>query len=126
MDQLTKCKTDSCSVETSQAVYKRRPNANVYETDDAVLLELEIPGVSEKDVNIKLEDGVMSIEAHVSADVPEAFKDSRNKVVYERSFRLRRDIDTDKITAEIKNGVLSLALYIAESAKPKKIKVKAG
>ena len=105
------------------------PRADIYEREDALVLVADMPGVNEKTVEINVERGVLTITGRVGA---EEVKDHRLTYAeyetgdFERSFRLAEEVNTDKIEATVKDGVLRLVLPKAETAKPKKITVKAG
>lgn len=94
-----------------------RPPADVYRTQDAIRILMDVPGAAEKDVQVEFHDGVLSVEAR-------AERDEQNARVYERSFRLDRRLDTSAIEAEIQRGVLKLVVPFHEEARPRRIEVK--
>jgi HSP20 family protein len=103
------------------------PAVDIYETDDALTLVADLPGVGAEDVNTDLRDNLLTITAR--------FKNATQwKPVYEeyaeghymRQFRLGQQIDQAKISASMKDGVLTLTLPKADSAKPRKIQIQAG
>ncbi len=102
----------------------------VYETDDALVVKANVPGVEEKEVDISLEGRTLTVKA----EHRETEKKKEKKTVVYRQARQARYIYTttipcpikpDKAKAELKNGVLTITLPKAEEAKPKKIAVKA-
>ena len=106
-----------------------RPRVGLRETADAYYLEAEMPGAGEKDVDVKLEDGVLRILGRVSAAEPEKYKHRLLEYHggnYERSFRVGNAIDPEKVEATVNNGMLRLTLPKREALKPKRIEVKAG
>jgi len=104
------------------------PRVDIMETNDAILLIADMPGVDKKSVNIALEKNILTIMGIIE---PEHYKDYRiafaeyNIGDYQRSFAISNAIDQDKIEASVKNGVLRLTLPKAEHARPKRIEVKA-
>ena len=104
------------------------PKVNVYEYDDKVGIVAEIPGLNKKQLNVEVEDGVLTI----SGDKHSTFEDEGAKVLrrelkqssFKRSFELGEQLDGDNINASFKDGVLSVAIPKIEPEKPKKTFVK--
>lgn len=102
---------------------------DVHETDDSVVVKAAVPGVPAEKVDITFEDGVLRIKARVEESEEEKKK---KKVVYRQekmaifdyTATLPRAIDSNKITAEVNDGVATVTAPIAQEAKPKKISVK--
>lgn len=104
------------------------PSADIYETDDALVLVADMPGVDENSVEITLEKNVLTINGYVNFVQPDNFSLTYAEYEvgdYERSFTLSNTIDFNKIEASLKNGVLHVTLPKAGPAKTKKISVKA-
>jgi HSP20 family protein len=103
------------------------PTADIYETKDGLNVVLEMPGVDKKSVDVRVEDGVLKVEGRLDfskyQDLQPLYTEY-NVGHYARSFRLSGKIDQSKIAAELKDGVLSLVLPVAEEAKPRTIQVK--
>jgi HSP20 family protein len=102
------------------------PVTDIFETDAALMLALEMPGVDREKVNIELENGVLTIEGRINFAKYEGLYPvytEYNVGNYARSFQLSSDIDQERINAEFKDGVVMLTLPKAEKAKPRKIKV---
>ena len=103
-----------------------QPDVDIYETRDALWLWADMPGVDEKQINVHLEGGVLTLEGRVAL---EDYKDLSptytefNVGNYLRRFTISSDIDTDAIKARVTNGVLELELPKAERAKPRRIAV---
>ncbi len=105
------------------------PATDVFERDDAFVLVMDVPGVSEKDVDLQLEDDVLTIRARSASHEMKGYDllyGEYRASDYERSFTLSTDIDRDKVKASVKNGVLRVELPKAEKLKPRKIEVKSG
>ena len=103
------------------------PTADIYETNDALNVVLEMPGVDKGGVDIRVEDGVLKIEGRLDFSKYQGLQPlytEYNVGHYSRSFRLSSKIDQNKIGAELKDGVLSLVLPKVEEAKPRTIQVK--
>ena len=104
------------------------PRADIFETEDAVVVVADMPGVDENSVDITLEKNVLSIDGYVEPHQPENY--SLAYAEYEvgdfhRRFTLSDEVDQDNIQASVKNGVLRLHLPKAGPAQARKISVKA-
>jgi len=102
------------------------PVADIFETDAALMLALEMPGVDRENVDVKLESGVLRIEGKINFAKYESLHPiytEYNVGNYARSFELSSDIDQDRISAELKDGVVMLTLPKAEKTKPRRITV---
>jgi HSP20 family protein len=103
------------------------PTADIYETQDALCVVLEMPGVEKDNVDVRVEDGVLKIEGRLDFSKYQGLQPlytEYNVGHYSRSFRLSSKIDHNKIAAELKDGVLSLILPKVEEAKPRTIQIK--
>jgi HSP20 family molecular chaperone IbpA len=102
------------------------PNVEIRETDDAVWLWADLPGVGQESVEVRLENDVLRIEGEVEvdeyADLTPVYTEY-NVGSFRRSFHLTTPIDPTKIHATMKNGVLELQLHKAEEAKPHQIPI---
>ena len=105
------------------------PDVDIYESEDGLRLWADMPGVDEKDVEVTLKDGMLTIEGLVSLDT---YRDlspiytEYNVGNYHRQFVVNEEIEASRIEARIRNGVLEVTLPKAEAAKPRRIEVKAG
>jgi HSP20 family protein len=104
------------------------PAVDVRETDSEYLMEVELPGLTEKDVEVKLEKTLLTISSNKEQSTEEKKNGyvmrERRQSRFSRSFVLPEGIDSEKIVAEFKNGVLNLTFPKAPAAKPKTIEVK--
>ena len=106
------------------------PKVNVYEYDDKVGIVAEIPGLSKKQIKVDVEDNILTI----SGDKHSVWDDAKAKVLrrelkqssFKRSFTLGELLDGDDISANFKDGVLSIEIPKVEPAKPKKHSIKIG
>jgi HSP20 family protein len=103
------------------------PTADIYETDDALTVVLEVPGVEKKDVSVKLESDVLRIEGQIDfskyAGLEPVYSEY-NVGHYARAFTLSDKIDQDGISAELDEGVLTLTLKKSKEAMPRQIAIK--
>ena len=102
------------------------PAVDIFETEDAFRLELEIPAVATDAVNVALDDGVLTVSGGRPA--PEAdgqvrYRRERRYGPFSRSFRLPETVDEGAIEAQAKDGVLTLTLGKRAQATPKRIEV---
>jgi len=101
------------------------PSVNIRKTEDHYELEMALPGYSKKDVEIKIEKDFLIISSPKETEVEANFRLREfNFGKFERKFHLPKNVDSDKITATFKNGILSLALVIKPEAKAKSINIK--
>jgi len=102
------------------------PRVDVFETEDGFTVLADLPGVAPGDVDVRFENGELSVHARRSTGQPQKGEGWEFEAMnYFRSFRLSDEIAADRIDAELKNGVLKLSLPKHEAAKPRKITVKA-
>jgi HSP20 family protein len=105
------------------------PDVDIYESGDALHLRADMPGVKDQDVEVTLENGVLTIEGKVVLDMYQGLSPlytEYNVGNYFRQFELNEMLDESKISAKMKDGVLELELPKAEAAKPRRIEVKIG
>jgi HSP20 family protein len=105
------------------------PNADIFETEDVLTLVLEMPGVDRDNIDISVENGVLTVEGKINLGKYEGLQPvygEYNVGPYRRSFRISSRIDQDKINAEMRDGVITLVLPKAEEAKPRRIEVRTG
>lgn len=103
------------------------PNADIYETKDALTVILEMPGVEKNNVDVRVEDDVLRVTGQLDLSKYKGLAPlytEYNIGNYGRNFRLSNKIDQNKIAAELKDGVLWLTLPKAEEAKPRTIEIK--
>ena len=101
----------------------RSLNVNVREEDDTYVLSALVPGLKAEDLNIQVLENVVSIEGEYRADEAEYLMNELPRGSFRRALRMPAEIQADKVEAKITDGVLTLSLPKAESAKPKRINV---
>jgi HSP20 family protein len=102
------------------------PTTDIFETEDALTVVLEMPGVDKQNIDVSVENGVVTVEGRINLDKYEGLEPiygEYNVGPYRRSFRISGRVDQDKIRAEMRDGVITLVLPKAEEAKPRRIEV---
>ena len=102
------------------------PTTDIYETQDALNVVMDMPGVQKNNIDVAIEDGVLRVSGRIDFDKYEELQPiytEYNIGHYSRSFRLSSKIDQTKISAELNDGVLSLVLPKVEEAKLRAISV---
>ncbi|MCS6771766.1 MAG: Hsp20/alpha crystallin family protein [Kiritimatiellae bacterium] len=104
------------------------PATDIYETDKEIVVVMDLPGVRQDQIDITLENRVLTVSARNVAEEPagrEVVYREFGSAEYRRSFTLTEDVDRNGISARIKNGVLRLVLPKAVDAQPRRIEVRA-
>jgi HSP20 family protein len=103
------------------------PAVDIYENENELVLTAEVPGLEEKDVEIKIEDNTLSVrgERKFEKETKEEnyHRIERSYGTFYRSFTLPNAIDQDKIQAEHENGVLKITMPKRTELKPRKVKI---
>lgn len=105
------------------------PPVDVFEDASGITLLADLPGVSREGLNIRVDGESLSIEGTAAAVGPQNLElvyGEAQVPAYRRRFTLSRELDTGRIEAQLKDGVLRLAIPKVEEAKPRRIEVKAG
>jgi len=103
------------------------PSVDIYEDEHQLVLMAEVPGISEKDVEVKIEDNLLSIRGERKME-KETKEENYHRIeraygTFLRSFTLPNYIDQDKIRAEHENGVLKITMPKKAELKPRKVKI---
>lgn len=102
------------------------PVTDIFETDQALIVVLEMPGVGKEAVDVSVENDILTIDGRIDYSKYEGLQPiytEYNVGYYTRSFQISSKIEQGGISAELKDGVMTLVLPKAETAKPRKIKV---
>jgi len=102
------------------------PVSDIFETDHALNVVLEMPGVAKENVEIGIDNDVLKISGRIDIAKYEGLQPvytEYNIGNYSRNFQLSNKIDQDGIKAELKDGVMTLVLPKSEKAKPRRISV---
>jgi HSP20 family molecular chaperone IbpA len=117
--------TGQKSLATRDDTLYMAPPVDIFETDDALTVVADLPGVDKDAVDIRAEDGILTITGRANySPKAEMLRQEFGLQGYYRQFQLSDEVDQDKISAECKNGVLTITLPKAEKSKPRQIKVK--
>ena len=103
------------------------PRTNLYDNGDSFQMIAEVPGLTKDDLEVKIQGNYLELSGTRRADVPEGYKAhrvERDASTFTRSFTLPADVDSEKIEAVLKEGLLTLVLPKAEAAKPKQVCIK--
>lgn len=103
------------------------PPVDIYETDNSLAVIVDLPGVQKDDVDIRVDQDILTIKGKVKYEAPkDLIRREFGLLDFFRQFQLTDEVDQAKISAESKNGVLTVTLPKAEKAKPRQVKVKVG
>jgi HSP20 family molecular chaperone IbpA len=101
-----------------------RPPVDIFENDDGITIKADLPGVTKEALNIGIDQSLLTIEAKAKSNLTgEQVLREFLPGNYYRQFQVPDGIDTEKISADMNNGVLTLNLPKAESAKPRRIEI---
>ena len=125
--QLEKVEQNQAELTREGRVYT--PATDIYEKEDAILVRCDMPGVTQEQIDIRLDNTELEITATQTGEKPEGcdlLTAEYDIGVYRRRFNIPQLIDRDGIRARLHNGVLDIELPKAEQAKPKKIEITPG
>ena len=100
------------------------PPVDIYEEKDKLVVIADVPGADKDSVNVDVEKGVLTLQAVSKVNgFDDPVYSEYEMMNYYRQFELSEEVDVEKISAELKNGVLSLTLPKVEKAKPRQIEI---
>ncbi len=109
---------------SSAAMTGIMPSVDIKETDAALVMTAELPGIQEDDVHVTVRDGVLTLRGEKRSEHDETKDDmhvaERSYGSFQRAFRLPDTVDEDKIAATFDKGVLTITLPKGDNAKPEK------
>lgn len=127
MNEKSLAKSETSSISAREATrtgeHYISPAVDIFETDDGLTLVADVPGLSDKTLDISIEQGILTIQGDAAAGSGDFKYREFAMAGYWRQFQLAETFDASKAQAEVKHGVLTLHLPKAEAAKPKRIKV---
>jgi HSP20 family molecular chaperone IbpA len=103
------------------------PQVDVFENKDGILLIADMPGVPKDKLELRVENDTLLIEGEITPDTPEGMEAVYAEVRlarYRRAFSLSAELDTSRIDAQLRDGVLNLRIPKHAHAQPRKIEVK--
>ena len=105
------------------------PPVDVVEDSAGITLYADLPGVSREALHVRVEDDTLFIEGELGLKTPDGMESSHAEVGlsrYRRVFTLSKELDSDKVNAELKQGVLKLRIPKAEHAQPRRVQISVG
>jgi HSP20 family protein len=104
------------------------PAVDIYETENALVLQADLPDVDQKDIEVRVENNTLTIKGerqfeHEDQPTKAYHRIERSYGTFVRSFAVPNTFDTEHVGAEYKNGVLAISLPKKEAAKPRQVKV---
>lgn len=105
------------------------PRVDVFEDSEGITVLADLPGVSRDKLELRVENGTLQIEGEIAPAAPEGMEPVYAEVQlarYRRAFTLSTELDTGKVDAQFRDGVLNLRIPKHAHAQPRKIEVQAG
>ena len=128
-NRLNRTLADPYTPRTEDAFGAWAPPVDIFEKDDHLVIRAEIPGVHGEDMDVRIENGVLTLHGERKQDTAitedNAYRMERVYGTFTRSFALPTTVDAAKVTATCKDGVLQVTVPKAETAMPKKVEIKA-
>lgn len=103
------------------------PRVNLHDTGTSLILTAEVPGLTEKDIQIQLENDVLTLSGERKINVPQGYtahRRERGSLSFTRSFTLPVKVDGDHVNATLKDGVLTLEMAKIPEAQPRQIAIR--
>jgi len=105
-----------------------RPATDIFEDDDGITLQMDVPGASKERLTLQVNRDRLDVDAEVRIDIPQdmepVYADVRS-TRYQRTFALSGELESDKVDASLKDGVLTLRIPKRPEIRPRKIEVRA-
>lgn len=119
---------DPFNSELANAQYTGYPRVSLEDTGAAFVLRAEVPGLTEKDLDLNVEGDTVTLKGERTTSVPEGYSVHRRERAtqrFARSFSLPAQVDSEKAEASLQHGVLTVTIPKAQQAQPRKISVRA-
>ena len=116
------------SLATEAGLGRAWPRMNIYDNGSDLVLRMAAPGLSENDINLTLTGDTLAISGKRDITVPEGYsvhRQERGSIKFSRSFALPSKVDSTKVEAKVKDGIMTVTMPKAQEAKPRQITVKA-
>lgn len=118
---------DALQREARRIEYVLRPAADIFEDKDGVTVQMDVPGASKDGLELQVDGDRLDVEAELKVDVPEGmqalYADVRT-TRYARSFSLGAELESDRIEASLRDGVLTLRIPKRAEVRPRRIEVR--
>jgi HSP20 family protein len=104
------------------------PALNLYDEGNKLVLDAEVPGLANEDIHLSLNQNVLSISGERKVEAPEGYavhRQERGAINFARSVSLPCQVDTDKVAAHVKDGLLTVTMEKSKEAQPRQITIKA-
>jgi len=128
MENIKNASLEKHQAELTRDIPVFTPSADIYELGDKLHIVCDLPGVGEKDLDITLEDSVLSIVGTQAEQAPgghQLIGRGYGTGVFKRSFTLMNDLNPESVKAKLADGVLRIEIEKSEKAKPRKIAINA-
>ena len=115
--------------QTPKPVATLLPDVDVWEDAAFITLTADLPGVSNKGLSVRVDNDTLLVDGDATLDMPEGMEAVYAEIRtphFRRSFALSRELDSARIDAKLKDGVLTITIPKAETAKPYRIEVRSG
>jgi HSP20 family protein len=131
MNQVTRTPDRQAAAETQRTRQEPAlwPPVDVIEDSSGITLLADMPGVPRDKLNLRVESDTLTIEGDLGLEVPQGMEASHAEVHlarYRRAFTLSKELDAEKVSAELAHGVLRVRIPKAEHAQPRRITVNVG
>jgi len=128
-NRLNRTSNDSYIPRTEDSFGAWAPPVDIFEKNDRLVIRAEIPGVQKEDMDVRIENGVLTLHGERKQETQvreeDAYRMERVYGTFTRSFTLPKTVDGAKVAATYKDGVLEVTVPKAESEKPKRVEIKA-
>ena len=126
---MTPAKRGESQLGSTRAERAFLPDVDLYSSDSGLVAVLDMPGVSKDGLEVRFEDGVLTVRGSVQREDPDGARlrwREHEVGSYHRAFEVREEIDVDKVAASYSDGVLTVQLPSVEQKKPRKIPIQDG
>ncbi len=125
LDELTQRVNSLWEADLTGDLHGWAPLADVEETDDAYVVEIDLPGVKREDIDIQLTDRQLTVSGEIKEKERTGILRRRTRRVgqFQYSVTLPADVDADEVTAHLDDGVLTVRVAKPEQAKPRRIEI---
>jgi HSP20 family protein len=129
-DRMNRLFRESQGPEESLTTSSFAPPVDVYEDEHNVTLKIEVPGIEEKDIDVRIENNVLTVHGERKFEKEEKEENfrrvERQYGSFTRTFTLPTTVDAEKVSADYDKGILKIVLPKKAEAKPKQVKVNVG
>jgi HSP20 family molecular chaperone IbpA len=127
--QVATRQQDALQREGQRLEFVLRPATDIFEDDEGITLQMDVPGASKERLSLQVNRDRLDVEADVRIDMPqdmEAVYADLRSTRYQRTFALSSELETSKVDASLKDGVLTLRIPKRAEIRPRRIEVRAG